>query len=78
MSPLVRPYKLKFIPRGLPRVKAMGDSQGGEAQLSPLTEPRGLYYVASLNLIFLEACFEDEVMGIARVGQLSTEDEPEV
>ncbi len=27
---------LKFIPRGLPRDKAMGDYQGGEAQLSPL------------------------------------------
>ena len=25
---------LKFIPRGLPRDKAMGDYQGGEAQLS--------------------------------------------
>ena len=29
---------LKFIPRGLPRDKAMGDYQGGEAQLSPLGE----------------------------------------
>ena len=28
----------KFIPRGLPRDKAMGDYQGGEAQLSPLGE----------------------------------------
>ncbi|OGT08764.1 MAG: hypothetical protein A2V89_00200 [Gammaproteobacteria bacterium RBG_16_37_9] len=31
--------KLKFIPCGLPRDKAMGDYQGGEAQLSPLGEP---------------------------------------
>ena len=30
---------IKFIPRGLPRDKAMGDYQGGEAPLSPLGEP---------------------------------------
>ena len=32
------PLHLKFIPRGLPRDKAMGNYQGGEAQLSPLEE----------------------------------------
>ena len=36
----------KFIPRGLPRDKAMGDCQGGEAELIPLDRatwfiPRG-------------------------------------
>ena len=31
----------KYIPRGLPRDKAMGDAQGGVAQLSPLGRPRG-------------------------------------
>ncbi len=51
--------KFKFIPRVLPRDKATGGGQGGEAQLSPLTEPRGSSHMASLNLTLTSGIMDD-------------------
>lgn len=40
-------YLFKFIPRALPRGQSDGDCQGGEAQLSPLTQHGDLLPVRS-------------------------------